>query len=144
MNTNSAQLDLLGALERAEGSVSALVDNLVKACPDVGFELCWHEEHCDARVAGIDARESPPLPLSKPVLRAMLARIAALCNEYKMNSVSPYGGSGTFCIQENDVETLFAAVFVNTPAEQRLKLVPVKTFTPRTQNSGRSRSPPPE
>jgi hypothetical protein len=57
------------------------------------------------------------------VFRDVLARLAVLCNERTPNSVSPYGGQGEVSVGPNPV-AVFQVDFVNSPAEQRLHLLP--------------------
>lgn len=63
------------------------------------------------------------IPLPKSVFRALLARLAALCNERKPNSVSPYGGTGEVVI-EGAPPKVIRVWFTNTPAEQSAILWP--------------------
>jgi hypothetical protein len=66
------------------------------------------------------------LPLRKSVVRAALARIAALCNERSPGSVSPYGGQGEVAI-DADPSRVIRATFVNTPETQSLELASVSS-----------------
>ena len=59
------------------------------------------------------------VPLQKSVLRAVLARVAVLCNERKPNSVSPYGGQGEMSV-DADPATAIRVTFVNTPDRTEL------------------------
>ncbi|HUY35359.1 MAG TPA: hypothetical protein VMV69_21625 [Pirellulales bacterium] len=61
------------------------------------------------------------LPLRKSVFRAMLARMAVLCNERTPNSVSPYGGRGELTFGVNPT-VVFRVIFANTGAEQKMEL----------------------
>jgi hypothetical protein len=63
------------------------------------------------------------VPLRKAVLRAVLARLAVLCNERNPNSVSPYGGHGELLAGGNP-PMVFRVAFANTTAEQKLELLP--------------------
>ncbi|HEX7379169.1 MAG TPA: hypothetical protein VF278_18755 [Pirellulales bacterium] len=56
--------------------------------------------------------------LPRSAFRALLARIAALCNEFAPSSVSPYGGEGRFAVGASSLRV----AFVNRPGEQRLSL----------------------
>jgi hypothetical protein len=53
--------------------------------------------------------------------RAILARVAVLCNEYSPNSVTPYRGEGLLTV-EGAPPMVVDVAFVNTPDEQRLKV----------------------
>jgi hypothetical protein len=62
-------------------------------------------------------------PVSKYVFRAVLARVAAMCNERSPASVTPYGGSGEL-VWGAGKPVVFKATFVNTSERQKLELVP--------------------
>jgi hypothetical protein len=59
--------------------------------------------------------------LPKSAFRAVLARLAALCNERKPDSVSPYGGAGEIAVG-SDPPRVVRVSFTNTPAEQTVTL----------------------
>jgi hypothetical protein len=59
------------------------------------------------------------LPLPKSVFRAILARLAAMCNERIPDSVSPYGGEGELSVG-TDPPAIFRVAFTNTAGGQRL------------------------
>jgi hypothetical protein len=61
------------------------------------------------------------VPLPPAAFRPILARIAALCNEYSPNAVSPYGGEGLLAVK-GPPPTIVLVAFVNTPNEQRLQV----------------------
>ena len=61
--------------------------------------------------------------LQKTVVRAVLARIAVLCNEFKPNSVSPYGGAGKVLLASEPSAEVQVS-FVNTKETIRLELYP--------------------
>jgi hypothetical protein len=69
----------------------------------------------------MESKESTDVPLPKSVFRAILARLAALCNERTPNSVSPYRGEGECSVGTNP-PVVFRVAFVNTPGEQRLEV----------------------
>ena len=79
--------------------------------------FAWHPDAASLRLF------SAPMP--KSVFRAILARLAALCNEHAPGSVSPYGGRGEVVI-EGDEPAAFAVVFTNTPNEQRAEVRPTR------------------
>src|SRR5579859_6836435 len=107
MNTTSQLTETIrSALEHPSRGVVGPVDDLLRLCPEPGLRLDWQEV--------ID------VPLRKSVVRAVLARIAVLCNERNPNSVSPYGGQGELTAGENP-PAAFRASFTNTPAELKLE-----------------------
>jgi hypothetical protein len=101
--------------------VVGLVDNLLGLCREQGLQLSWHANQCRVRPLGLATRESIDVPLPKSVFRAILARMAALCNERSPNSVSPHGGEGELSLGGNP-PTVFRIAFTNTPGEQRLEV----------------------
>jgi anti-anti-sigma factor len=101
--------------------VAGLVEELLEACGGEGLQLDWHADRCRLRPLGAENQEATEVPLPKSVFRAILARIAALCNERVPDSVSPYGGEGELAIG-TDPPTVFRVAFTNTPGEQRLEV----------------------
>jgi hypothetical protein len=102
--------------------VVGLVDELLTACPEQGLQLAWQGDRCRTRISGGNRKDVMDVPLRKSVFRAILARVAVLCNERVPNSVSPYGGQGELSVGANP-PTVFRVTFVNTPDEQRLELI---------------------
>jgi hypothetical protein len=101
--------------------VVGLVDDLLRLCPEPGLQFEWQDDRCHVYAIGDRVHEVTKLPLSRSVFRAILARIAVLCNETVPNSASPYGGSGEVSLC-TEPPTFLAAAFTNTPDEQRLEL----------------------
>ena len=83
-----------GILTQPTGGVAGLVDDLLAVCLEHGLQLEWDADRCRFRSLGGRWEELPDLRLRKSAFRAVLARLAALCNESSPNSVSPYGGQG--------------------------------------------------
>jgi hypothetical protein len=109
-----------------QSGVVGLVDDLLKICQDRGLELDWDAGQCHIRSIGAASEETIAVPLPKSVFRAVLARLAALCNERIPGSVSPYGGEGELAI--GVAPTVICAVaFTNTPGEQRVQLTRIAT-----------------
>jgi hypothetical protein len=126
MNTTSQHTNgIRSALEHPTRGVVGLVDDLLKVCREHGLQLDWQADRCRVRSIGSDSEELVDLPLRKSVFRAILARIAALCNERSPNSVSPYGGQGELSVGA-DPPAVFRVDFVNTAEEQKLDLNPVQ------------------
>ena len=109
-------------LQNPTGGVVGLVDDLLVACEKYGLQLDWQAECCRVRSLGGGWEELIDVPLRKAVFRAVLARVAALCNERTPNSVSPYGGQCRFSAPANQL-TVFDVTFTNTSTEQKLELV---------------------
>jgi hypothetical protein len=104
--------------------VVGLVDDLLTVCREQGLQLDWQGNRCRVRSVGGDGEEVMDVPLRKSVFRAILARVAVLCNERAPNSVSPYGGRGELSAGTNP-PAVFRVTFANTPAEQKLELLAV-------------------
>jgi hypothetical protein len=105
--------------------VVGLVDDLLVLCREQGLQLDWHTNQCRVRPLGVEAQESTDVPLPKSVFRAVLARVAALCNERMPHAVSPYGGQGELTVGAHP-DMVLRATFINTTSEQRLELTPVQ------------------
>lgn len=109
-------------LEHSSGGVVDLVDRLLNVCAAQGLEIDWRLDVCRVRNGG--QKEELETRIQKPVFRAVLARLAAMCNEFTPNSVSPYGGQGKASTRACP-GALFRVEFANTPDEQWLKLKPL-------------------
>ncbi len=123
MNTSSGfSVVLRHVLAHPQNGVAGLVDNLLAVCRAHGLQLDWQADRCRVCVRGGDWEELDDVPLRKSEFRAILARLAALCNERTPNSVSPYGGQGELAVGANP-PAVFRVTFTNTPAEQKLELL---------------------
>lgn len=125
MNTTS---HLAGALESAfehpTGGVVGLVDDLLRLCPEQGLQFHWQADRCRIRSPANGSEDLLNCHLGKSVFRAILARLATLCNQRTPNSVSPFGGQGELLIGVGP-PTIFKVAFTNTTDEQELELIPV-------------------
>jgi hypothetical protein len=122
MNTTLPIAALLHrVLLQPERGVIGLVDDLLAMCHEHGLQLDWQADRYCVRFNGGDWEELTDVALRKSVFRAILARVAVLCNECTPNSVSLYGGQGELAVGSNP-QKAFKVAFVNTPAEQRLHL----------------------
>jgi hypothetical protein len=112
-------------LQPTERGVVGLVDGLLRICREHDLQLDWHAGRCRVRATGSGPEEFVEVPLPKSVFRAILARLAALCNERSPGSVSPYGGEGELTI---DVERASArrVVFTNTMDDQGVRLTRIE------------------
>jgi len=109
------------ALMSSTGGVVGLVDDLLNICRNHGLQLDWQSNCYRVRSGEGDWEELIDISISKSTFRAILARLAALCNERTPNSVSPYGGKGQLS-SGADPQAVFRVDFTNTPTEQRLEL----------------------
>jgi hypothetical protein len=122
MNNGSPFSERIQAAFRPTGrGVVGVVDKLLGVCQEQGLQLDWHANQCQVRSLGPEPHDSTDVPLQKSVFRAILARMAALCNERSPNSVSPYGGEGELSIGA-DPPTILLVAFTNKPGEQRLEV----------------------
>lgn len=97
MNTNVALQAhaWLARIEHAPSNIVDLTDALLNATTDANGPLRLTWDPTSQQVHLLDASGSLfPISWPKSVFRAILARLAAICNEQKPNSVSPYGGEG--------------------------------------------------
>jgi hypothetical protein len=122
MSTTSQLSGIIrGVLTQPTGGIAGLVDGLLVICRKHGLQLEWQAGRCRFRPAGGDWEELADVPLRKSVFRAILGRLAALCNEQTPNAVSPYGGQCELSADANS-PTLFRVTFTNTAEEQKLEL----------------------
>src|SRR5437016_3972082 len=102
MSTASQVSDeLRRALVHPTRGVAGLVEDLLAMCQKHGLQLDWQADRCRARSFGGDWEELVDVPLRKSVFRAILARVATLCNEQTPDSVSPYGGQAELSVGAN-------------------------------------------
>ncbi len=95
-----------------------VVDDLLAGCPADGLRLSWGEGACRISRRSVSTEDAATVAISRPVLRAVIARVAALCNEHVTGSVMPYGGVGVLA----GPDVPFRAEFANTPSDQWLDL----------------------
>ena len=101
--------------------VVGLTEQLLAACGEGDVEIERIGDRCVCRWSAGRETQDADAPLPATAFRTVLARIAALCNEHNAGSVSPYGGDGLLPVGGNPA-TAVRVTFVNTPAEQRVKL----------------------
>ena len=107
--------------EPTSRGVVGLVDDLLLLCREHSLQFNFHDNHCVIRTLEGDTQEGIEIPLAKPVFRAVLARVAALCSKRTPNSVTPYHGECELTI-DADPPSVCHVSFTNTPAKQRLEL----------------------
>jgi hypothetical protein len=116
--------ELRRVLLHPTGGVAGLVDELLVLCEKHALQLDWQADRCRVRCMAGDSQELTDVPLRKSVFRAILARVAALCNERSPSPISPYGGQAEIAVGA-DSATVFRVAITNTPSEQRLELMRV-------------------
>ena len=125
MNTLLQLFDAIThAFEHPTGGVLGMVDELLALCPEHGLRLEWRADRCWVLPSAENGTDgSFVVSIRKSVFRAILARLAVLCNERTANSVSLYGGHGVLLVNSNPTKA-FRVKLVNTTAEQHLELLP--------------------
>ena len=122
MNTTAKLAEAFrNAIGHPRRGVVGIVDDLLRLCPEQVLRLDWQADSCRIHCRTGDSEETLDFPMRKSAFRAMLARIAVLCNERTPNSVSPYGGESELSIGTNP-PAVFRVTFANTSAEQMLEL----------------------
>ncbi len=119
--SQAAEDCLRRAFAPTQGGIVGLTDQLLEACvdSDVEFKRVGNRFVCNWTVNG-ETKEAL-VPLAPAAFRTILARIAALCNEYSPNAVTPYGGEGLLTVK-GPPPTVVRVAFVNTPSAQRLEV----------------------
>jgi hypothetical protein len=122
MKDSRSLLDHLeSALANPDRGIVGFVDELVAASREQDLRFGWQDGCCYMTFPGCESSDRIDVPLRKSVVRAALARIAALCNERNPGSVSPYGGQGEITIDSDPSRTIHAN-FVNTQGTVSLEL----------------------
>lgn len=109
---------LSDALLHPNGGIIGLVDQLVELCPREGLRLEWEKGQLRGYVPS--EGDVPLPPVRQSVFRAMLARVASICNERSPSTVSPYGGEALLTTEGQDDPLMVS--FSNTAQEQTLDL----------------------
>ncbi len=107
------------AFEPSSSGFVGIVDNLLAISDGGNLEIVWQTGSCRAKIRRGVAEGFAEIPFRKSVFRAILARIALLCNETRPDLVSPYGGDSKLAVGEN-ASRVFQIEFINTPDEQKL------------------------
>ncbi|HEX5442717.1 MAG TPA: hypothetical protein VFW87_02760 [Pirellulales bacterium] len=89
--------------------VVALVDELLALCRQQGLRFDWRNGTCRVRAEASPSGEQFEVALAESAFRAVLARIAALCNERSPQSVSPYGGQGELAVGGASYQVAFSS-----------------------------------
>jgi len=108
---------LKAAMAASGEGLGGLFDHLVKLLIEEDGVVEFRDGRCLMRRDGVGGEE---LPLTKGAFRIVLARAAALCEEFAPGSVSPYGGEGRLRFAPDD-GVVHRISFVNTTGEQRLE-----------------------
>ncbi|CAN5201733.1 hypothetical protein BH10PLA2_BH10PLA2_33430 [soil metagenome] len=125
------------ALAEPTSGVLGLVEALLIAAREQTIQFRWKNGNCQIDIPSCEPAERIEMPLGKSVVRAVLARIAALCNERVADSVSPYAGHGEIAVDQAYVRVSF----INNPDEQSLELSPTTLVTFASSEIVHSNSP---
>lgn len=99
-----------------------LVDDILEVFRAQAMRLEWEDGKC--RVQSLPLGSSPPMDVEIPlsVFRAILVRLATLCNQHSPESVSPYGGDGEFLWDSQQFRIEFSN---NNPEGFHFEIFPV-------------------
>src|SRR5829696_6788588 len=81
--------------------VVGLVDELLASASGTGCTLNWRADRIRVRLEGGESEELNDLGVRKSIVRAVLARVAKLCNRESTDSVSPYGGQTELSLSDS-------------------------------------------
>ena len=137
-NPSSLPERLERALAHPDRGVLGLVDELLAASHEQDIQLGWDGGRCHISLLSGGPPERIEVPLEKSIVRAALARVAALCNERAPNTVSPYGGQGELAIDSNPAKVVRVSL-VNTREEQYLNLALRDSARPKSALGGELR-----
>lgn len=121
ITTSQASDEIRRILQNPTGGFIGLVDDLLTLCVARGLQIDWQPDRCRVRVGESDWEEVSDVSLRKSVFRTIVARVAALCNEFAADSVSPYGGTGRFVLRSHP-GVVVRVDFVNTLDAQELRI----------------------
>jgi hypothetical protein len=119
--TSYAAAALRRELTQPSTGVVGIVDLLLQLCSEHEVDLDWRNDCCRIHSRVCDAKEIVDVPPRRSVFRAILARIAAVCNERCPESMSPYGGRCELPAAHSPAE-LLEITFANTADEQWLMI----------------------
>ena len=100
-----------------------MVDDLLGACCGHNIQLAWQDGQCRLSSSDGEWEDTIDLPIRRSVFRAILARVATLCNIQLADSVSPYGGTADLTVGYTPTGMLTVTI-VNTPAEHGMRIAP--------------------
>lgn len=118
--------------------VLGLAAELLALCCEHDLRLDWRNGKCKVFPSAPSPEESVDVPITESAFRAVLARIAALCNERLPHSVSPYGGRGEVAVDGGAASVCHVA-YSNRPGDLWLTM---KRGDPQNASSPCTTSPP--
>jgi transcriptional regulator with XRE-family HTH domain len=114
---DAAAEEVLAEMANPSGGIIGIVDRLLAIAAERPFRIEAADGGYRVTMSGREAMASS----HRPIFRAILARVAVLCDEQAPGTFSPYGGRGTI---ERGNGPALSAVFVNTTDKQSLELSP--------------------
>jgi hypothetical protein len=120
-NSTLAQVALRQAIEHPKDGFVGIVNDMLSVCRDHALQIDWRDNRCHIKSVRDESEAVLEMPLRKSIFRAILARVATLCDEQSPGTFSPYGGSGTLVVG-SDARLIIQASWVNTTVEQCLNL----------------------
>lgn len=129
MITTTPLAELVQNLFRpSESGVVGLVDQLLRLSKVYNLRFNFENGVCRVKRLETNSTDSIEVTIPKSVFRAILARIAALCNANYPGSVTPYGGESEVAIPHEINPSTCYVVFANTKSEQWLELRLTRQF----------------
>jgi len=125
MSATSSLSEILQSVLDSRDNLIEFVDGLLRVCAENEVHLRMQTDSGLLRSTKRGRAEHAfKNPLTKSRFRAVLARIALLCNEATAGSTSPYGGMGTVPISSDQLDSVQVS-FANTPDDQFIDIQPV-------------------
>ena len=125
---------LKSIITRPPGGIVELVDELLSLCGEHGIRLDWKGNRCGFKTPQSNVETVLEVLVPKSVFRAILARVAVLCNNHKADAVSSYGGKSEILLGSKP-RSLYQVDFLNTADEQHLQLAPSDTLSEKSFSS---------
>ena len=113
---------LRDAVLKPTRAVVGVVDDVLNLCDMHHLQIDWSMETCRVQRVSAGSVFTLDVPLRKSVFRAILARIATLCDEQAPGTFAPYGGQGELLMPSGVVLQM---AWMNTLGEQKLTITPI-------------------
>lgn len=113
---------LRDAILRPTRAVIGVVDDVLNLCHANNLQIDWSPERCRVQRLGDESADTLNVPLRKSVFRAILARVATLCDEQAPGTFAPYGGRGELKMSAGAALRLS---WMNTLGDQKLTVIPI-------------------
>jgi hypoxanthine phosphoribosyltransferase len=125
MNRHSVLIAMLCGMQKAPSNgVIGLVEELLEFCRTGPFRFTWRPNRVSFKHVFTGKPEEIELTIRNSVMRAAVARLAALASRGKSEAINPYGGKGQIHDDQHP-ETVYQIEFKNTEDEQLLEILPI-------------------